>query len=133
MSWDIFVQDIPAGAKSVADIPDDFEPREIGLRSEIIAKIQRAFPEADFTDPAWGRLDGPGYSLELNLGEEERLSGFAIHSRGGELDAHAIAEILSAVRLRAFDPQNESGIFNPASARESQARWEEYRRRWTRA
>jgi hypothetical protein len=31
MSWDIFVQDLPPGIASVADIPDGFVPSPIGL------------------------------------------------------------------------------------------------------
>jgi hypothetical protein len=39
MSWDIFVQDVPASVQSVAEIPDDFQPSPIGSRAEILAGI----------------------------------------------------------------------------------------------
>lgn len=45
MSWDTFVQDLPPGIASISDIPDDFEPSPIGLRSDIIAKVSALYPE----------------------------------------------------------------------------------------
>lgn len=52
MSWDIFVQDLPSDTKTIEDIPDDFVPRPLGLRSDIIAAILNVAPYANFTDPA---------------------------------------------------------------------------------
>jgi hypothetical protein len=54
MSWDIFVQDLPPGIASIADIPDGFVPSPIGLRSEVIAKLSALYPECSFADPSWG-------------------------------------------------------------------------------
>ena len=56
MSWDIIVQDLPEGIRSIKEIPDDYEPKDIGLRSEIIEKrnalyeikAERVFDEAAF-------------------------------------------------------------------------------------
>jgi len=59
VSWDIFVQEIPPDVRSVEEIPNGFRPGAIGTRDEIIAGIQRVFPEADFSDPSWGKVDGP--------------------------------------------------------------------------
>lgn len=36
-------------------------------------------------------------------------------------------EILERLKLRAFDPGSATGIFDPATASESLARWREYR------
>ena len=41
MSFDIFVQDIPAPAKSVDEIPEDFVPKPIGARSAVVASISK--------------------------------------------------------------------------------------------
>jgi hypothetical protein len=59
MSWDIFVQDFPERAKSVAEIPRDFPPPPLGPRADIASRIKRIVPQADFTDQGWaypGRL-----------------------------------------------------------------------------
>ena len=45
MSWDIFAQDFPRDAKTVADIPQDFKPAAIGARSEVIGKIKEVVRE----------------------------------------------------------------------------------------
>ncbi len=112
MSRDIFVQDIPADVREVSDIADDFRPQSIGSRDQIIAVISQIAPDADFSDPAWGTVDRDGYSIEVNLGEEARLTSFAFHVRDatGEAD-QLVAEILSTLDLRAFDSASDSGIF----------------------
>jgi hypothetical protein len=69
MSWDIFVQDFPVDAKTIEDIPVDFEPRTIGRRSEVIEKIKGILPDADFSDPSWGRVEMPECSMEINMGD----------------------------------------------------------------
>ena len=127
MSWDIFVQQIPSGAGSVGDIPDGFVPGPFGSRDSIIAAIQRVVPGADFRDPSWGKLDGPGYSIEVNLGEAREVTGFVLHVFAGELSVHVVTDILQALGLRALDPSSRSGLFEPASAAADFSRWREYR------
>lgn len=87
MSWDIFVQDIPADARSVGDIPNDFSPLPIGPVSRILDAIRAAAPFADFSDPTWIRLDRPGVSMEISVQNEEPIRGFAFHIRGGNASA----------------------------------------------
>src|SRR5947208_16697213 len=99
MSWDIFVQDIPEGVTSVAEIANDFVPKSVGTRRENIEKICAVVPRADFTDPCWGVNDGAGYSIEVNLGKEEELDGFAFHIRGREISAFVVADILWVLDL----------------------------------
>ena len=94
MSRDLFVQDIPPGARTVADIPGDFAPCDIGERSSIIAAIRRVVPDADFSDPSWGNLEGPDYSIEVNLGDEGPCTSFALHVQGGDTAAFVVHEIL---------------------------------------
>src|SRR5262245_9286514 len=103
MSWDIFVQDIPEGLAAAADLPEDFEPKSLGSRGALIEKIRSVVPNADFADPAWGLIDGPGYSIEVNLGSKEEVDGFAFHVRGGDMAAFVVADILQCLGLRAFD------------------------------
>jgi hypothetical protein len=127
LSLDVFVQDLPPDSRTVADIPDNFTPRPIGRRVDILAGILRAAPDADFTDPTWGQITGPGFSIEVNIGPEEVLDGFAFHVRGGPEALVVVADILRTLRLRAISPGTESGFFEPADLGPAYAQWLAYR------
>ena len=103
MSWDIFVQDLPIDVRSLDDVPHDFVPASIGARSEVIRKIKKVVPCADFSDASWGIIDGEGFSIEVNPGLDEELRSFAFHVRGGDEAARVISEILTSLNLRALD------------------------------
>jgi hypothetical protein len=125
MSWDIIAQDFP-DVQSVDDIADDFEPKPIGLRSEIIAKITKAFPSANFSDPSWGLIEFEDGSIEVNIGEQEECDSFMLHVRGGDSAFLAIASILNAVGVRAIDCQT-SEFFDASASQSSFSNWQEYR------
>ena len=125
MSWDIYVQDLP-DVGVLNEIPDEFVPRSIGPRSMIIAKIIERIPHADFTQPAWGLIEGPDWSIEVNLGDEEECQGFALHVRGGEGVVAAIQAIVECLEVRAIDMQT-SEFFDVETATASLAQWRAYR------
>jgi hypothetical protein len=129
MSWDIFVQDLPAGITSIADIPHDFAPSPIGLRSEVIAKVSALYPECHFANPSWGVLDVPGCSIAFNIGTNEDLQSFAIHVHGGEHAPIVVAHILAELSMRALDPSSSSGLLeqDPVLRSDSFDRWRSYR------
>ena len=117
MSRDIFVQDLPPTITSVAQIPNDFEPRSIGSRSQIIAVIGSVVPKADCSDPSWVVIDeSPVFHIEVNLGETENLAGFAFHVSGGAEADRVVSRILDALHLRALDPASDSGLFESPHA-----------------
>lgn len=127
MSRDIFVQDIPRDARSVDDIPNDFAPKPIGTRIDIIAGITEAVPTVDFSDPTWGRIESDQYSIEVNIGESDPVHSFALHVAGGTAAAEVVADILDNLGLRAFDMEAPTGIFDRDTARASMAQWRNYR------
>ncbi len=127
MSWDVFVQDMPADISSVADIPHDFRPAPLGPRATIIAGIVAAVPGVDFSDPTWGRIEGPDYSIEVNIGPEDPVRGFAFHIHGGDMAAGIAGDVLAGLHLRAFDPQSDTSFFDPSTAVDSLRRWRAYR------
>jgi hypothetical protein len=87
----------------VADISAEFKPASIGKRSIVIEKIKEVVPTADFSDPSWGRIDGDGWSIEVNIGTNEDCEGFAFHIRGRDAAVGAVAAILQHLKLRALD------------------------------
>ena len=113
MSWDIYVQDLPKGIQSVDEIPEDFVPGPIGRRSKVINQIIDLVPEADFSDPSWGRIEGADFSVKLNMGDDEDLQSFAFHVRGSEGAVGVVAAILDRLGLQALAPGSEAGLFEP--------------------
>lgn len=129
MSWDLFVQRLPDGITAVDQIPDDFVPGPIGTRASIIKAIQEAVPGADFSDPSWGRIDGPGFSIEVDTGDDGELTSLALHVRGGDLAICVIEDILGCLGLRAVDGTSPSGLFDPVVSQDGFRRWRDYRNR----
>jgi hypothetical protein len=129
MSWDIFVQDIPEDARTITDIPDNFRPRPLGPRSEVLRLIREVVPQIDFSNPSWGVIEGPDYSVDLSISETEDVASFVLHVRGGDTAAGLVADLLTRCGWRALDPASESGIFDPDKAIESLRKWRSYRDR----
>ncbi len=127
MSWDIFVQDFPAEAQTVADIPDDCAPSGLGNRAVIIAKISQVIPEVDFSDPTWGVIDGADWSIEVNLGEAEYCRSLALHIRGGEEAVAVVDAVLEALGCRAIDSQTGEFFVAGPAAKASFKQWRAYR------
>lgn len=126
MSWDIFGAHLPADIKSTKDLPADFKLVPIGLRSEVIAKIKQLYPESNFSDPSWGKLDHPDCYIEFPLGDEEVLPWVPMYVRGDGGDV--VARILAHFGLRAFDTFSESGLFemDPVRRAQTSKRWGSY-------
>lgn len=123
-TWDIFVQDIPPGVTSVDQMPEGFRAAPIGQRDDIVAAIREIAPDIDFTDPTWGVIRRPDYTIEINIGEEPTTRDFAFHVRGSDEAVDVITRILQRLELRAYDPQSLAGIFKPGpDAVESLRAW----------
>jgi hypothetical protein len=126
MSWDIHIQDFPAAAKMVADIPDDFRPQPIGSRADLIAKIRDVVPSADFSNPEWGVFEGDGFSIEFQMGDEDVCDSISLMIRGGGSPTPLVAALLDRLQLRGIDCQS-SEFFDVEAARESFGSWQRYR------
>lgn len=127
MSWDVFIQHLPASAVSVDDVPDDFSPLPLGTRAEVIEKIRRTFPAIDLSDPTWGVVRTAEYSIEFGLGagEEEEIYCLALHVRGDESVVQVITALIDDLHARALDSWTGE-FFEPDIARESIRRWRAY-------
>ena len=127
MAWDIFAFKFADEVKSLDEIPKDYVPEPIGIRSEIIGKILQVVPFANFSDPTWGTIEGPDFAIEVNIGSKEIVESFAFHVRGSNTAAGIVADILDHLGLRAFDTASENGFFDREKAVESLQKWREYR------
>lgn len=125
MSWDILIQQFPDGAQRVADIPDTFTAPPIGKRSDVVAKLRAALPNANFSDPQWVKLHADDYSLECSLADDEVLYGITLHVRGSDAVLPYITAVLRVFGLRAIDSWTGE-FFDPEVAPHSLARWRRY-------
>ncbi len=126
MSWDIFIQDFPASARWVEEIPDDFDPAPLGPRDEIIAKILEVVPFADFSDPSRGQIDRPEFSIEVSLGKEEMVGCVALFVLGGDTAAGCVTAVIEHLGFRAIDT-GTGEFFTPEDALVGLQRWRAYR------
>ncbi|MGB5694043.1 MAG: hypothetical protein WBM46_00190 [Polyangiales bacterium] len=129
MSWDIFIQDLPEGIESVADISEDFRPSALGCREELIAAILEVFPRADFRDPAWGVLDEADFSIEFNMGDRREVGSIVLHIRGGDSAAGAVERLLSHLGRRALDTGTGELFQGGSQSTKGIRRWRAYRDR----
>jgi len=129
VSWDIYVMDLPADARTLADIPHDYKPGPLMPRAELIEGISRVVPDVDFSDPTWGVIDGPGFSIEVSIRADDPVESFSFHVRGGDMAAAVVADILDHLGLQAVDPQTKSGLFDRETAVASLTAWRAYRDR----
>lgn len=128
MSWDIFVADFPKDALTLDDVPEGFEGGPLMARRELIERVIEVVPEADFSNPTWATIEGPDYSIEINVGDEDPVRSFAFHVRGGDLAVGVVAAILEHLGLRAVDTgRDDGGFFDPDSAQDGLRRWRAYR------
>src|SRR5258708_27307633 len=104
VSWDLFVMDLPP-VSDVADIPSDFKGQPLGTLAYMTARIKEVLPDADFSDPFWGTLSRPGWSIEFNMGREDPLQSFAMRVHGGGDAMPVIADLLIRLGYNACDPQ----------------------------
>ncbi|MFJ2746067.1 hypothetical protein ACIO3O_41130 [Streptomyces sp. NPDC087440] len=104
MSWDVLLLRLPDGIASVQDIPDDCAPPPLGRQQEVLAAVRRATPEADLSDPTWGELLGPTWSIELNIGEEDPVDSIMLHIRGSGDDVLTpVFRLAGALGCRVLD------------------------------
>jgi len=120
MSWDVLAFQAPAAFKSPRkdDLPEGWEPKPFGLRSEVQAKLASMLPGIQFStvnQSLWGMWSTAAYSLEINLGEQESIAYVWVAARSDiEQAVGKITEILAALELRGVDLQ--AGEFLDSSA-----------------
>ncbi|WP_157593878.1 hypothetical protein [Rubripirellula obstinata] len=73
-----------ADAKSVSDLPNDYKPHALGDAAQLRVELSSFFGNAiDWSDPAWGTLNGQAFSYEFNFSESGIVDSFTLHVRGG--------------------------------------------------
>lgn len=71
MSWQVLILRAPADVRSVDQIPQDFSPPPLGTGSDVRRWLEETLRDLDLSDPEWGRLVGPTWYIELNIGSHD--------------------------------------------------------------
>lgn len=119
---------LPHDVRSVTDLPSDFRPEPLGERDALIDSIRTVAPDADFSDPHLGHLDGDAFSMEIFLGESDPVDTIILTVRGGADVIKLIADILSQLHAHAVDLQTGE-LFTIDGATDSIAAWRAFRDR----
>ncbi len=125
MSWDVFIQHMPASALRFADIADDYIPLPLGSHDEVVAAIGAVFPATDASDPTWLTVEDPRYSIEFGIGSDDPVTTLALHVRGDDSVIAPIAQLTDRLGARAIDSWTGE-FFDPPAAVESIQRWRAY-------
>jgi hypothetical protein len=83
MSWDVSVFAARVVPPPLASMPADFQLESLGTCQDVRDRISSSLPQTDWTDRAWGRFEGRGFTYEFNIATDEPNTGFMIHVRGG--------------------------------------------------
>lgn len=127
MSWDVFICDFPKDAKTISDIPRNWEPPAIGTRSQVIAKIKEAAPRAKFSDSNWGSIETASYSIEICLDTNDVQKCVVLFVHGSEDALTAVTSIISSLGLRAVDSGSGDFFVPGPKGVEGFRKWAAYR------
>ncbi|MGW1464871.1 hypothetical protein ACWCPT_11060 [Streptomyces sp. NPDC002308] len=104
MSWDVLLLRLPESITSVRDLPDDYTPPPLGRLPEVLATVSRAAPGTDLSDPTWGTLLGPAWSIELGIGGDDPVDSVMLHVRGSGDDVLTpVLRLADALGCKALD------------------------------
>jgi hypothetical protein len=81
MSWDILIMKFCRPYRSVAELPEDERPLDLGSCRFVRERVSTAFPGTDWADSAWGIWDASIGSIEFNLGNDNPVEGLMLHVR----------------------------------------------------
>lgn len=129
MSWDVLFVAAPPGIRSLDDLAE-VEVPPLGPRAAVVQAVRDALPASDWSDPSWGRLEGDGFSIELNVGDGDPVESIMLHVRGGDGALAVIRQVAAALGRPAIDCGAGTVIdFDAPDAAEGLHAWREYRDR----
>lgn len=113
MSWDVLLLRLPDDVASMHELPDGYPPQPLGRQRDVFAAATEAAPEVDLSDPTWGDLSGPTWSIEFNIGSEDPVDSVMLHTRGSGDDVLGpVFRLAEALRCKVLD-LTEGDLINP--------------------
>src|SRR2546423_1701169 len=103
MSWDLMAMKFPTGIHDISELPENFKPTRIGIRSEVISTIL-AFPGSRESGEAYVNIETDGYAIETSVGKEDVCTGLMFYVYGdGSRPAEVIQKISERLAIRTWD------------------------------
>jgi hypothetical protein len=115
MSWDLFIQSIPAKYTRRAAIPEGFTPKPLGAQAKVIKAIRAVLPGILF-EHGFAAVESKHGTVEIDIGHEDPVACVALSCRGNEGILPLVRALVKALGGRAFDTSSDSGIFDPDAA-----------------
>jgi hypothetical protein len=117
MSWDVLLLPLPAGINSIEELESfpELGKEPLGNREKVLVTLAAAEPTADLSDPSWGYLEGPGWSIELNIGDADPVDTIMLHVRGGGNIVPSILKLASALGCYALDGSSGDILWEDAA------------------
>jgi hypothetical protein len=129
VSWDVFIQDLPESARTIAEIPDDFEPQALGKRIDVVTTITECFDLPHSLQGEVFTVDLVRSSIEISVGEDDPCRCVALHIYGGIDAAPAVARLLNCLGRRGLDTATSEIISADNDIDASIAKWASFRDR----
>ena len=105
MSWDVHIFSPLADVRAADERTKESDFPPLGSASEVRRQLLETVPRLDLSDPTWGDLESPTWSIEVGLGSDDPVRSIMLVVRGTGDDVVAvIAKIANAVGGRVFDP-----------------------------
>ena len=126
MSWDVFIMRFPSDITTSEEIPESWNPENIGTVAAVRSAINELVPAMVWDSTGWGSGTGDGFSVEVPLTEPDDtpINGVTLMFRGGgdaPFLAMALAERLDARALGGGE------FLEPGNADAALAEWHRFR------
>lgn len=123
MSWDVMIINARGVPADLETLPEDFESQPLGSAASLRELVSSVLPEVDWSDPSWGMFEGDGFSIELNIGEDDPVTDAMLHVRGSGDPLPSIVRLCKLGGWLAYDTSDGTAIDldNP-----SRAGWEAF-------
>ena len=127
MSWDVMLFKFEGEPPDFEELPDDFKPPTMGDAAALRRSISASLPGVDWSDPAWGILDGDGWSIEFNHQATGQTDQIMLHVRGGGDPIVAIVKLCKTNGWSAFDTSSGEFLNLDAPSAEGWTGFQEFR------
>jgi hypothetical protein len=82
LSWDVSIHAANIPPAKFEELGGNWDTIPLGSCESVRQRLSILSPDIDWTDREWGYLQGHGYSIEFNLGDNEPCDGVMLHIRG---------------------------------------------------